>query len=453
MSNEMIANGVTEKLAAWLVSQSYEDMPDAVKAKAVEVVFDSVGAMTACSTLPEVKAIVELMNEQGSRGDCTIIGHAGSTSVINAAMCNGGMAHGNEVDPVHATSVGGHVAAGPVPSSLAIGESVGASGKDVLRAVVLGYEVGGRLMTIFYRERDYTKRRFYHTAVAANISSAVSAGILLGLDKQAMQVAMCLATYQAAGPDNMTKDPVHMGKTFQVAAANRNGVTAALLAHKGCFAPTDILDGTHGLFDAYLNSPEAGPELLDKLGEYYSITDVMHKRYSAGTPNQTYLGALFKLLQDNAITPEQIEQIEIHMPTRGVKRVPTTRHASISALKVSAIAAATGKLDFYQLHGPQAAVNAAIATMIDRVKFVGRDDWTGMEHGRHAIVIIRTRDGKKFEEETWFTRMDRTELSAKFNELVEPQFGAARTARLEKALLELDALPNVKKLMQQLRST
>jgi 2-methylcitrate dehydratase PrpD len=452
MSNEMIANGVTEKLAAWLVAHRWEQMPEAAKAKAVEVVFDSVGAMTACSTLPEVKAIVGLMNEQGAHGDCTIIGHKGSTSVINAAMCNGGMAHGNEVDPVHATSVGGHVAAGPVPSALAIGESIGASGQDVLRAVVLGYEVGGRLMTIFYRERDYTKRRFYHTAVAANISSAVSAGILLGLDTQAMQVAMCLATYQAAGPDNMTKDPVHMGKTFQVAAANRNGVTAALLAHKGCYAPTDILDGTHGLFDAYLNNPEAGPELLDKLGDYYSITDVMHKRYSAGTPNQTYLGALFRLLKDNAIKPEQIEQIEIQMPTRGVKRVPTTRHASISALKVSAIAAATGKLDFYQLHGPQAAVDAAIASMIDRVKFVGRDDWTGMEHGRHAIVIIRTRDGKKFEEETWFARMDRAELSAKFNELVEPQFGATRTAKLEKSLLEIESVVNIKSVMQQLRA-
>ena len=451
MADEILKNGVTEKLAAWLVSHRYEQMPDAVKAKAVEVVFDSVGAMTACSTLPEVKSIVELMGEQGGKGDCTIIGHSGATSVINAAMCNGGMAHGNEVDPVHATSVGGHVAAGPVPSALAIGESIGASGKEVLRAVVLGYEVGGRLMTIFYRERDYTKRRFYHTAVAANISSAVSAGILLGLDTRAMQVALCLATYQAAGPDNMTKDPVHMGKTFQVAAANRNGVTAALLAHKGCYAPTDILDGTHGLFDAYLNTPEAGPELLDKLGEYYSITDVMHKRYSAGTPNQTYLGALFRLLKDNAIKPEQIEQIEIQMPTRGVKRVPTTRHASISALKVSAIAAATGKLDFYQLHGPQAAVDAAIASMIDRVKFVGRDDWTGMEHGRHAIVIIRTRDGKKFEEETWFTRMDRAELSAKFNELVEPQFGAARTAALQKSLLEIEAASNIRMVLQQLR--
>jgi 2-methylcitrate dehydratase PrpD len=443
---------VTEQLAAWLCGHRYEELPAAVCAKAVDVIHDSVGAMTACSTLPEVRAIVELMNEQGARGDCTIIGHAGATSLINAAMCNGGMAHGNEVDPVHATSVGGHVAAGPVPTALTVGESIDASGRDVLRAVALGYEVGGRLMTIFYRERDYTKRRFYHTAVAANVSSAVSAGVLLGLDRQAMQVALCLAVYQAAGPDNMTKDPVHMGKTFQVAAANRNGVTAALLAQKGCFAPLDILDGTHGLFDAYLNNPQAGPELLETLGDYYSITDVMHKRYSAGTPNQTYLQALFRLLKDNRVTPGQIAEIEIQMPTRGVKRVPTTRHASISALKVCAIAAATGKIDFYQLHGPQAAVDAAIAAMQDRVKFVGRDDWTGMEHGRHAIVIVRTRDGRVFEEDSWFRPMDRTELAAKFNELVVPRFGVEKTARLQEALLDIEALPNVKSLMQQLRA-
>jgi 2-methylcitrate dehydratase PrpD len=75
----------------------------------------------------------------------------------------------------------------------------------VVRAVALGYEVGGRLMTIFYRERHYTSRRFYHTAVAANMSSAVSAGVLLGLNRRALQVAMCLAAYQAAGPDNMTR--------------------------------------------------------------------------------------------------------------------------------------------------------------------------------------------------------------------------------------------------------
>src|SRR5437870_10713980 len=114
-------------------------------------------------------------------------------------------------------------------------------------------------MTIFYRERDYLTRRFYHTAVAGALSSAVTAAVLLGLDARAMQVALGLAAYQAAGPDNMTKDPGHMGMTFQCGAANRNGVTAALLARKGCHVPLDILDGALGFFDTYLAKPELGP--------------------------------------------------------------------------------------------------------------------------------------------------------------------------------------------------
>jgi 2-methylcitrate dehydratase PrpD len=443
---------VTEALAQWLCEQSYERLPAAIRQKSLDVIFDSVGGMIACSLLPEVKAIVYLLDQQGGRPECTIIGHALATSVINASMANGGMAHGDEVDPVHSTSVGGHVAAGPVPTALTVGEWLNSSGTDVVRAVALGYEVGGRLMTMFYRERDYVSRRFYHTAIAANMSSAVTAGLLLGLDCQAMQVAMCLAAYQAAGPDNMTKDPVHMGKTFQVAAANRNGVTAALLARQGCFAPLDILDGTHGLFDAYLNKPDAGRELLDDLGNYYSITDVMYKRYSAGTPNQTYLQALFRLLKTNAIAADDIEQIEVHMPARGVKRVPTTRHASISALKVCALAAATGKLDFYQVHGPADAVDAAIASMQERVKFVGRDDWTGMNQGRHAIVIIRTRGGRTFEEEVWHQGMERADLEEKFQGLVEPRFGIAKSAGLKALLDDLQTAKSVRPLLKELRA-
>lgn len=443
---------VTERLAQWICDETFDRLPAPVVSKTVDVIYDSVGGMAACSVLPEVSAIVELVEEQGSRPDCTIIGHRAQASVVNAVMANGGMAHGNEVDPVHTTSVGGHVAAGPVPTALTVGEWLDASGQDVIRAIALGYEVGGRLMTIFYRERDYVSRRFYHTAVAANVTSAVSAGVLLGLDRQALQVAMCLAAYQAAGPDNMTRDPGHMGKTFQVAAANRNGVTAALLARQGCYAPLDILDGSHGLFDAYLGSPSGGDELLQDLGRYYSITDVMHKRYSAGTPNQTYLQGLFHILEEHRVDPDDIAEIEIHMPARGVKRVPTTRHASISGVKVCAIAAATGKLDFYHLHGPAAAVEATIATMEKRVRFVGREDWTDMDQGRHAIVILRTRDGQSFEEEVWHQPMSRAELERKFLELVEPKFGAIRTARLQSLLNKVETAESIRPLMKELRA-
>jgi 2-methylcitrate dehydratase PrpD len=441
---------VTATLAGWLTAQRWEDVPDAARRKAVDVVFDSVGAMIACSRLPEVEAIVKLLKRMGGTAECTLIGHSGLTSVVNAAMANGGMAHGDEADPVHLKSVGGHVAAGPVPSALTMGQWLGASGAAVLRAVVLGYEVGGRLMTIFYRERDYTTRRFYPTAVVGNVSSAVAAGALLGLTQEQMQVALCLAAYQAAGPDNMTKDPAHMGKTFQVGAANRNGVTAALLAHDGCHATLDILDGSHGLFDAYLSAPDAGKDMAQGLGDYYSITDVMHKRYPVGSPNQAYLQGVFGLIEGHSLKPQDIAEIEVQIPSRGLKRVPTTRHASISALTVCAIAAAHGKLDFYRLHDPAGAMDAQALDMQQRVKFVGREDWTGMEAGHHAIVTIRTRDGRTLTEEVWHRPMNSAELDRKFDELVVPRFGAEKCAAVARQLKALEGAASVKPLMAAL---
>ena len=441
---------VTETLAEWLCSQRWDDFPEAARRKAVDVVFDAAGAMIACSMLPEVVALVAFLRQMGGNAECTTIGHAGLTSVVNAAMANGGMAHGDEADPVHLTSVGGHVAAGPVPTALTVGQWIDARGEDVLRAVVLGYEVGGRLMTIFYRERDYVARRFYPTAVVGTISSAITAGALLGLNRGEMQVAMCLAAYQAAGPDNMTKDPGHMGKTFQVGAANRNGVTAALLARQGCHAPLDILDGSHSLFDAYLGAPEAGSELLKGLGDYYSITDVMYKRYPVGSPNQTYLQGLFGLIEQYALKPDDIAEIEVQIPQRGLRRIPTTRHASISALAVCAIAAAHGRLDFYQLHDPAGALDAAAREMQQRVKFTGREDWTSMEAGRHAIVTIRTRAGKTLTEEVWHQPMNAAELDRKFDGLVAPRLGAGKSARVAQLLKGLETAASIKPLMLEL---
>lgn len=443
---------VTERLAQWLCNESYDHLPAEVREKTLDAIFDSVGCMVACSTLPEVKAIVEFVEELGGEHGCTIIGHRATSSVVNAAMANGAMARGGEVDAVHLTSSGGHVAAGPVSTALAVGEWLNVSGKDVMRAVALGYEVGGRLMTIFYRERDYITRRFYPTAVIANLSTAVTAGLLLGLDAKSLQVAMGLATYQAAGPDNMTKDSGHMGMTFQCAAANRNGVTAALLAHRGCHVPLDILDGSLGLFDTYLGKPEIGPELLHELGRYYSITDVMHKRYPVGTPNQAYVQGLLSLLDKHPLAPEEIAAIEIQMHKPGLFTVPKSRHASIAANVVSAVAVVEGKLDFYRLHDPAGVVTPAVAKMQEKIRFVPREDWRGMEHNRHAVVTITTAAGNKLEEEVWFRPMTRPELEQKFDGLVTPRFGTQRARELQAQMQGIASASSIRPLMEKLRA-
>lgn len=442
--------GVTEELSEWLCSVRYGDLPSQVRSKALDVVFDSVGGMIACSALPEVRCIVEFLLDSGGKPECTVVGHKERTSAVNAVMANGAMAHGSEVDPVHLSSSGGHVAAGCVPTALTLGEYVNATGKDVLLAVVLGYEVGGRLITIFYRERDYLKRRFYHTAVAGTVSSAVTASLLLGLDRRSLQVAMGLAAYQAAGPDNMTKDPGHMGKTFQVGAANRNGLTAAFLARKGCFVPLDVLEGPCGLFDAFLGTSEVAPEMLKGVGECYAITDVMHKRYPVGSPNQTYLQGLFHLLHEHGIRAEAIQEIEVQMPTRSVRRIPTTRHASISGEVVCAMAAVYGKADFYQLHDPAAVMHPSVNKMRQRIRFVGREDWKGMEHGRHAIVTITTQGGQKFSQEVWFEPMSARELEEKIKNLVAPRWGEKKTRRVAKLLRGLESARGIRPLMEEL---
>jgi len=447
-----MASKVTETLAEWLHTANYDVMPATVHSKALDVVLDSVGGMIACSALPEVTMIVEFLEDMADSAECSVVSRKRRNSVVNAAMANAAMARGSEIDPVHYTTFGGHVASCCVPTALTVGQWLEASGKDVLRAITLGYEVGARLLGICYRERDYIKRRFYHTSVVGALSSAATAGALLGLDTQSLQVALGLGAYQAAGPDNMTKDPGHMGMTFQVAAANRNGVTAALLARKGCFVPLDILDGPLSFFDAFLGLPEAGCEMLKELGEYVSITDVMHKRYPVGSPHQSYLQGLLSMINENKLQSEDIQEVEIQMPKRSVHTIPSTRHASISGITVCAMALIYGKLDFDQLHDPKVFGDALVKRMEKRIRFVGREDWKNIEDGRHSIVTLTSKKGQVFTEEVCYRPMSRQELEAKFKHLVSARMATEKTARLETLLSNLESAATVKPLMQELEA-
>src|SRR6202008_2623491 len=129
------------------------------------------------------------------------------------------------------------------------------------------------------------------------------------------------------------------------------------------------------------------------------------------------------LLEAHSLAASDIDEVEVQIPQRGLKRVPTTRHASISALSVCAIAAADGKPDSYQLHDPAGAMDDAARDMLPRVKFVGRDDWTDLEAGRRAIVTIRTRQGRTLSENVQHQVMTADELQRKFDALVRPRFG------------------------------
>jgi len=86
------------------------------------------------------------------------------------------------------------------------------------------------------------------------------------------------------------------------------------------------------------------------------------------------------------------------------------------------------------------------------VRFVGREDWAGMEHGRHAVVIVRTRSGRTYEREVWHEPMSRAELETKFRELVTPKLDAAKTAAVETLLNGLESAHSIRPLVRALRA-
>jgi hypothetical protein len=117
---------------------------------------------------------------------------------------------------------------------------------------------------------------------------------------------------------------------------------------------------------------------------------------------------------------------------------------------VCAIAAAHGKLDFYRLHDPAGAMDDAARAMQERVRFVGRDDWTDMEAGRRAIVTITTRAGARHTEEVQHRPVDAAELDSKFFELVIPRLGRDKASRVAASLKALESAPRIGALMKEL---
>ena len=91
------------------------------------------------ATLPACQPVVDLLRKLGGPEECNIVGHPWRTSVINATLANGTIGHGDEVDSTGQQGTG-HYAAATVPAGLTVGQYVGASGEEFIRALALGAE-------------------------------------------------------------------------------------------------------------------------------------------------------------------------------------------------------------------------------------------------------------------------------------------------------------------------
>ncbi len=200
----------THRLAQFASRLSYGDLPVAVIDRAKELLIDWVGSALAGRESRPVLGFQDFASQMGpADGPSEILTTRRTSSPYFAAMVNAASSHAVEQDDVHNGSVF-HPAAVVFPTALAVAQSEGRSGRDLLLAVIAGYEVGIRVGEFLGRSHYAV---FHTTGTAGTLAAAATAGKLLGLDSERMNHA-----FGSAG---------HAGRRFMGISARRRRLEAA----------------------------------------------------------------------------------------------------------------------------------------------------------------------------------------------------------------------------------
>lgn len=299
---------VLTRIVEFLDGFALDDAPQAVLERATTVVVDTVACIVGGTTVVPGAAVVEAVADMAASGPCAVLGTDVRTDCAHAAYANSYLA---DVLDFEDTLVS-HPSAAVVPSVLAVGQHTGASGRDVLRAVVAAYEVGVRVAQALMPSAAHGREvavEFYWKSLA----SAVAAGSLLGLRGEQWETALGYAASAtpAARRGGLDQRPLTWLKT-NFAGQTEVGVRAAFLARRGFRTNRGMLDGSRTVA-GLLGSDHWDPDsTVQGLGQRWTILDTTFKVY----PCCLYLHSVAQAVGDavRSAGPGTVSEMELRVP-------------------------------------------------------------------------------------------------------------------------------------------
>jgi len=445
-----VAAPLTRALARFIAGSSANSIPEPVIAMARTVIKDGIGALLAAAN-PDYstgRLAAAFARDQGGTPEASIVGHGFKSSASMAALVNGTMGYACDVEPHHPAAIL-HPIAVMVPVALAMAERTGASGADLIAAVVLGCEVEYRISMALGPAEQYALG-FHPSAVCGCFGATAAACHLLGMKEEAVVRALGLAACQASGMMAWESDPTENARPFQMGMAARNGVTAALLAASGFGGPMAVFDHGHTIFRAFSRDPR--PELLTAdLGmRYDGIMELAIKPYSCVSFLHPGLDALLGLIHEHAIRPDDIEAITLRFPKDGIHCVDDNPLKSHCAQYILPVAVVNGELKVADIFIDRRLSDPAIAAMCRRVSVVADPELDPLFPEFYAsIVDIDLKSGQRHSRRNDIARgypetpLSETALAEKFARLAGSVASPAGLHRLGVALDGLWEAPNV----------
>ncbi|MCL6646290.1 MAG: MmgE/PrpD family protein [Dehalococcoidia bacterium] len=443
----------TQVLAHFAASLHHEDVPVRVRDHCKNLFLDALACALAGHRGEETGQVAALAAGLAQSRESSVIGGE-RLSLAGATLFNGYLITAVTMCDVHrATHT--HVTPEVVPPALAIAEREGATGRELLTALAVGFEV----LTRVGIGMDWPAARakgWHGPGVIGPFGAAAAAGRLLGLDADAMARAFGLAGSQAAGTYAAWGTPT---VKFHQCRGALSGLMAALLAREGFVANREFLTAPDGgLYTTYSNGGKPG-EAVAGLGERWELENIALRLWPLATTIQGVITAMFDLLERHRPEPERVRRIVVSMNRTGVEMhgiFPRYRGKFEALLSTHYCVAAIlhdRALTLAQFEPARYEDPALRRFAAERVEMRADDSLSGVQ----AVVEAELADGSRISARCDHPRgapenpLARAEIEEKFRLYAKGRLAPARIEEAIGAVARLEELGSVARLMDLLR--
>jgi 2-methylcitrate dehydratase len=439
---------LVEQLSTYAATLRYEDLPAEVVRQAKRLIVDTIGCALGGYWSEPARIARDIAAGVRSSEPVTVIGSGERSSVDLATFANGVMIRFLDFnDGYTSTGESGHPS-DSIAAVLSTAELRRRSGKEVIAATVLAYEVFCRVCD----QADLKPLGFDHVTVGGMASTAAAAR-LMGLEAREIGEALNLDIAPNVALYQTRIGHVSMWKGCAYANASRNAVFAAMLAARGMTGPSPVFEGVGGYFKAVTRKPFGLP-VMGGGANPYKILECSIKRFPLGQYSQTVVEAALEL-KGKVGPPEDIAEIHIETVTTAIRLMagdadkwePETRETADHSMPYTVAVALIHGAVHEQHFGERYLRDPTILALAKRVKVKATEEADRrMPDAMLCRMAIVTAAGQSFEAVVeyhrghWKNPMSDTEIEAKFTKLAAEVLKPERTERLLEALWRLEEL-------------
>jgi len=450
---------IAEHLGNYASTFRYADLDDRVILETKNRLLDSFGCAIGAFDAPPVKAVRRIVEQNYSAKAATVLGTTHKTTPDMATFVNGLMVRYFDFNDHYRTKEGAHPSDN-IAACLAIAEMKHKSGKDLLAAIVLAYEINCRLCD---SAAMYTKG--WDAVNYYLVASALASGWLLGLSKDKLTQSVNISLNSHLATKQTRTGVLSNWKACASPNAARNAVFSALLARGGITGPSPVFEGERGFFRLVTGPFGLDMDTFGGRGKPFGLVDTTVKYYPAEAHTQTAISAALEARKE-VNSPDDIVSIIVETQAGGYREcfsvlaggekwAPTTKEAADHCLPyIVGMALLEGKLDnsTYSQRNLKSKQNL---DFIKKIQVMEDPALTAMyPKGIPNRVTLKLKDGRVIAKQGDYPKGHRLnpltseEIALKFRTLTRKCFSSRQAERITDFIWTLEQQGEVSKLMK-----